>query len=67
MTRVLDTKTFVVLGEVNALLAEGKEILSFCIGQPDFATPVNICSRATTCGSSTAVPMHSSACTSARR
>ncbi len=33
---------FVVLGEVNALLAEGKDILSFCIGQPDFVTPDNI-------------------------
>jgi len=33
---------FVVLGEVEALKAEGKEILSFCIGQPDFTTPDNI-------------------------
>ncbi len=33
---------FVVLGEVNALIAEGKEVLSFCIGQPDFVTPDNI-------------------------
>ncbi|HHN74560.1 MAG TPA: pyridoxal phosphate-dependent aminotransferase [Acidobacteria bacterium] len=37
---------FVVLGEVNALLAEGKDILSFCIGQPDFPTPANICQAA---------------------
>ncbi len=33
---------FVVLGEVNALVAEGKDVLSFCIGQPDFVTPDNI-------------------------
>jgi aspartate/methionine/tyrosine aminotransferase len=30
---------FVVLKEVNELLAEGKEIVNFCIGQPDFDTP----------------------------
>jgi aspartate/methionine/tyrosine aminotransferase len=33
---------FVVLAEVNALLRQGKDIISFCIGQPDFQTPVNI-------------------------
>jgi aspartate/methionine/tyrosine aminotransferase len=33
---------FVVLGEVAELLAQGKEITSFCIGQPDFPTPDNI-------------------------
>ena len=33
---------FVVLGEVAELLAQGKEIISFCIGQPDFPTPDNI-------------------------
>jgi len=33
---------FVVLGEVSKLLEQGKEIVSFCIGQPDFATPENI-------------------------
>jgi len=33
---------FVVLAEVNKLLREGKDIISFCIGQPDFHTPVNI-------------------------
>jgi len=33
---------FVVLGEVEKLVAEGKEILSFCIGQPDFPTPAHI-------------------------
>lgn len=33
---------FVVLAEVNALLRQGKDIISFCIGQPDFHTPLNI-------------------------
>ena len=33
---------FVVLAEVNALAKQGRDILSFCIGQPDFPTPVNI-------------------------
>ncbi|MEP6943789.1 MAG: pyridoxal phosphate-dependent aminotransferase [Betaproteobacteria bacterium] len=33
---------FVVLAEVNALVREGRDIVSFCIGQPDFPTPVNI-------------------------
>ncbi len=34
---------FVVLKEVNDLIAQGREIISFCIGQPDFNTPPNIC------------------------
>jgi aspartate/methionine/tyrosine aminotransferase len=33
---------FVVLAEVNALVRAGKDIVSFCIGQPDFPTPRNI-------------------------
>src|SRR3954447_26648723 len=33
---------FVVLAEVNALTRSGKDIVSFCIGQPDFPTPVNV-------------------------
>jgi aspartate aminotransferase len=33
---------FVVLAEVAKLQAAGKDIVSFCIGQPDFPTPVNI-------------------------
>ena len=33
---------FVVLAEVNELIRQGKDIISFCIGQPDFHTPVNI-------------------------
>ena len=37
---------FVVLKEVNDLIAQGREIISFCIGQPDFDTPPNICEAA---------------------
>src|SRR5205085_8042837 len=33
---------FVVLAEVNALVRQGKDIISFCIGQPDFPTPVHV-------------------------
>ncbi len=34
---------FVVLAEVNGLVAAGRDIISFAIGQPDFRTPDNIC------------------------
>lgn len=40
--RTLDLGTenaFVVLKEVNELLARGKDVVNFCIGQPDFDTP----------------------------
>ena len=33
---------FVVLAQVNKLVREGKDIISFCIGQPDFDTPQHI-------------------------
>ena len=33
---------FVVLAEVSELQRQGKDIVSFCIGQPDFLTPKNI-------------------------
>src|SRR5215470_1036914 len=33
---------FVVLAEVNQLVRSGKDIISFCIGQPDFATPTHV-------------------------
>ena len=33
---------FVVLAEVNALAREGRDIVSFCIGQPDFPAPENV-------------------------
>ena len=33
---------FVVLAEVNALARAGKDIISFCIGQPDFPAPEHV-------------------------
>ena len=33
---------FVVLAEVNELVRRGKDIISFCIGQPDFPAPENV-------------------------
>ena len=40
---VLGTENaFVVLAEVNALQRQGRDIVSFCIGQPDFPTPPNV-------------------------
>ncbi|MGE5339079.1 MAG: pyridoxal phosphate-dependent aminotransferase [Gemmatimonadota bacterium] len=33
---------FVVLAEVNQLIRAGRDIVSFCIGQPDFPTPAHI-------------------------
>jgi aspartate/methionine/tyrosine aminotransferase len=33
---------FVVLAEVTELVRQGKDVISFCIGQPDFPTPVNV-------------------------
>ena len=38
---------FVVLAEVERLQKTGKDIISFCIGQPDKPTPVPICEAAT--------------------
>jgi len=39
-TRSLGTENaFVVLKEVNELLKKGRDIINFCIGQPDFDTP----------------------------
>jgi aspartate aminotransferase len=46
-SKILGTENaFVVLGEVGRLQAEGRNITSFCIGQPDFPTPENICNAA---------------------
>lgn len=43
-TRALGTEhAFLVLAEVNQLLAQGRDIISFAIGQPDFRTPPNVC------------------------
>jgi aspartate/methionine/tyrosine aminotransferase len=33
---------FVVLAEVNDLVRQGRDIISFCIGQPDFPAPENV-------------------------
>ena len=33
---------FVVLADVNRLVREGQDIVSFCIGQPDFPTPLHV-------------------------
>jgi aspartate aminotransferase len=33
---------FVVLAEVNRLIRAGRDVVSFCIGQPDFPTPAHI-------------------------
>jgi len=33
---------FVVLAEVNELTRQGRDIVSFCIGQPDFPAPENV-------------------------
>jgi aspartate aminotransferase len=33
---------FVVLAEVNRLVRAGADVISFCIGQPDFPTPAHI-------------------------
>ncbi|MCU0805820.1 MAG: pyridoxal phosphate-dependent aminotransferase [Burkholderiales bacterium] len=42
-TAALGTENaFVVLAEVNELVRQGKDIVSFCIGQPDFHTPAHI-------------------------
>ena len=39
----LETETaFAVLAKANKLVSEGKDIINLGIGQPDFATPVNI-------------------------
>lgn len=46
-TRSLGTEhAFLVLAEVNGLINEGRDIISFAIGQPDFSTPENICAAA---------------------
>ena len=37
---------FVVLAEVNALARAGRDIVNFCIGQPDFPTPAHVCEAA---------------------
>lgn len=42
MSRLGTETAFEVLAQVKKLEAEGKNIVSFCIGEPDFDTPKNI-------------------------
>jgi aspartate/methionine/tyrosine aminotransferase len=42
ISRLGTENAFLVMAEVNKLIAQGKDIISFCIGEPDFDTPVNI-------------------------
>ena len=42
MERLGTETAFEVLAEVNELKRQGEEIVSFCIGEPDFDTPDNI-------------------------
>lgn len=42
MNRLGTETAFEVLAEVNKLKAQGKDIISFAIGEPDFDTPSNI-------------------------
>ncbi len=46
LERLGTENAFVVLAEVNKLKAQGKDIVSFAIGEPDFDTPKNIKDRA---------------------
>ena len=42
MDRLGTENAFIVLDEVNNLVKQGKDIISFCIGEPNFDTPANI-------------------------
>lgn len=42
MERLGTENAFIVLAEVNKLIEKGRDIISFCIGEPDFDTPPNI-------------------------
>lgn len=42
MSRLGTENAFTVLAKVNKLKALGKDIISFCIGEPDFETTANI-------------------------
>jgi len=46
MSRLGTETAFEVLAKAKALEAQGKEIIHLEIGEPDFATPKNICERA---------------------
>ena len=42
MSRLGTENAFVVLAQVKKLMAQGRDIISFGLGEPDFDTPVNI-------------------------
>ena len=42
MNKLGTENAFIILAEVNKLISKGKDIISFCIGEPDFDTPDNI-------------------------
>ena len=42
MSRLGTETAFEVLAEVNKLVRQGRSIVSFCIGEPDFDTPGNV-------------------------
>jgi aspartate aminotransferase len=42
MSRLGTETAFEVLAEVNKLVRQGRSIVSFCIGEPDFDTPANV-------------------------
>ena len=44
--RIGEENAFAVLARANALAAQGREIISLGIGQPDFRTPEHICEAA---------------------
>ena len=45
--RLLGTENaFSVLSEIEMLRKQGRDIISFCIGQPDFPTPEHACNAA---------------------
>ncbi len=42
MSRLGTETAFEVLAEVNRLVRQGRDIVSFCVGEPDFDTPANV-------------------------
>ena len=42
LKRLGSENAFTVLGKVMKLREQGKDVISFCIGEPDFNTPENI-------------------------
>ncbi len=42
MNKLGTENAFIILAEVNKLISKGKDIISFCIGEPDFDAPDSI-------------------------